>query len=697
VIVPRLRLSLASTLMCPILASAVLAEVRLVPGEYSTIQAAIDDCNDGDTVVVAPGTYTGNGNRDIDFRGKAITVRGSDPNDLNVVAATIIDCNGTDEEPHRGFRFNSGEGPESVVAGLTITNGYGPNEPLEYRYSVGGGIFCGGSDPTITRCRIIGNAAQGYGGGICTHNSSATISYCLLVENSTCYGGAISCFESGPTITHCTVIGNSASSDGGGIHCYREGSNPIMSHCTISGNSSYTGGAICCDADSEPTMSHCILWGNAGLGRDDEISVFDHSQLTVSYSDIRGGQEAVYLGKATLNWSVENIEVDPCFVSPGVGDYRLHLASDSPCINAGDPAFIGTAEETDIDGEPRVIDGRVDIGADEFNPATPSFGISAAEIEFLSDIGDANPEAQHLSIRNMGGETLNWAIIYDCNWLQVHPDSGSTAGSVSPVTLAADITGLARGDYNCELTISDPCALNSPQSVRVNLFIHAPIIELSSPEFEFAALEGGPNPAGQVLSVRNAGLKTLEWTISEDCDWLQVNPSAGRCSRGEANDVTLSVDITGLTRDEYSCQLIISDPLAENSPQVVQVRLFIPCFPSEPEYAQQYADFLAYITHGADPTCWCRWPYGSGFQCDGDADGMRQGFASMRVMTNDLVMLILNWKRKIDTADPCADLDHKAQGFQGYRVFTNDLAILLANWKKKDRDLARDCPRPDGQ
>jgi hypothetical protein len=111
------------------------------------------------------------------------------------------------------------------------------------------------------------------------------------------------------------------------------------------------------------------------------------------------------------------------------------------------------------------------------------------------------------------------------------------------------------------------------------------------------------------------------------------------------------------------------------------------CFPTD--LATQYADFMAYIDAGADPSCWCL-PY----HCDGDADGAVQGFQKYRVMTNDLTLVSNNWKKKIDTADPCADVDHKAQGFQKYRVMTNDLDVLILNWKKKDGDLAGDCPRP---
>ncbi len=68
-----------------------------VPADYPTIQAALDAARVADTVLVAAGTYRGDGNRDLDFRGKDLVLRSEKGRD-----ATWIDCEGTDKDPHRG-------------------------------------------------------------------------------------------------------------------------------------------------------------------------------------------------------------------------------------------------------------------------------------------------------------------------------------------------------------------------------------------------------------------------------------------------------------------------------------------------------------------------------------------------------------------------------------------------------------------
>ena len=139
-----------------------------VPSVYPTIQAAIDDAWIGDTIWVADGTYSGEGNIEIDFGGKAITVRSE-----NGPRSCIIDCRGKG----RAFFFQSGENTDAVVEGFTITGG----GSVDY----GGGIRCMASSPTIRNCILRKNSATEYGGGLCnSYGSSPAVANCTFQDNS---------------------------------------------------------------------------------------------------------------------------------------------------------------------------------------------------------------------------------------------------------------------------------------------------------------------------------------------------------------------------------------------------------------------------------------------------------------------------------------------------------------------------------
>jgi hypothetical protein len=173
--------------------------------DYTSIQSAINDANDGDIILVNPGIYTGNGNRDIDYLGKAITIRSIDPNNPDIVAQTIIDCQGTEQEPHRGFYLNSNEGSNSILDGLTIMDGWA---------SGGGGIICGESSPIIRNCIIENNIGYAGGGGIICGYDTKIIN-CVFQNNNFLMmpltgggGGAINCSGSNPIITDCKFYGN---------------------------------------------------------------------------------------------------------------------------------------------------------------------------------------------------------------------------------------------------------------------------------------------------------------------------------------------------------------------------------------------------------------------------------------------------------------------------------------------------------
>ena len=101
-----------------------------------------------------------------------------------------------------------------------------------------------------------------------------------------------------------------------------------------------------------------------------------------------------------------------------------------------------------------------------------------------------------------------------------------------------------------------------------------PTIDFRPTSFNFAANEGGASPANQTLEVWNSGVSTLHWSVDDNAGWLSLGPTSG-ISVDDHNDITLSVDISGMGAGSYSAIITISDPGATNSPQTVPVNLTI--------------------------------------------------------------------------------------------------------------------------
>lgn len=368
---------IAVALLSPIGFSADI----FVPDDYPTIQGAINAAVDGDTVIVRPGTYVEN----IDFVGKAITVKSE-----HGPGVTTIDGN----QKGSVVWFSSGEGVDSVLDGFALTKGSGADlwPPRTFgggiccekasptiknntisgnSASIGGGIYCEYASPTVTRNIIAGNNAWKVGGGIGFYDSSPVITGNIISGNDTTVnGGAIYCDNSSSTLTNNTVAWNTAD-HGGGIHCFN--SSPTITNNTVFGNkgASYSGG-LCCFG-SQPTICNTILWDNdAPTGPEIWIgSTALPSTLSISYSDVDGSQSSVYVETGcTLDWGAGMIDADPLFTDTANDDF--HLTWDSPCRDTGDNTVV--TELYDFEGDPRIHDGIVDMGADEFHPHLYSIG-----------------------------------------------------------------------------------------------------------------------------------------------------------------------------------------------------------------------------------------------------------------------------------------------------------------------------------
>ena len=347
-----------------------------------TLQAAIDASQDGDSVIINSGIYRGSGNRDLDLEGKAISLTS-----IAGPAGVILDVEGSVADPHRAFTFLSSETHSTVVQGLMMINGYGPTNSISDdgvgRWCVGGAIYCSNSSPRIVNCVFSNNYAQ-YGSAIqLWDHSNASIERCRAVSNApsalsciyiykSCSVGLTNCLISGNggkgvqvdyfskvELANCLVSRNSSSG------LYVGNSQSSLLNCTIADNAKTEGaGFYAYYPTTAPSIENSILWGNRAPFTQTPGTL----PVTVRASCVQNG----YAGLNVITNS-------PQFEAGG-----YHLSAGSPCIDFGhtDPQMNG---EIDLDGNPRVVNHIVDLGAYEYRASStitvqpnPSSGGSVA-------------------------------------------------------------------------------------------------------------------------------------------------------------------------------------------------------------------------------------------------------------------------------------------------------------------------------
>lgn len=224
---------------------------------YRSIKPAVDAAVDGDVIVVEEGAYAGDGNRDMSIGDKGLTIRSVDPNDPRVVAATVIDCQGSASDMHRLFDVLAGEATRLELEGLTITRGYG---------SVSGGtIFCEGAEFRAYNCTFSNNYVVWWGSAISCRDSRVALDGCTF-SNNRCVSsdrGAVFCATSDVIVEDCTFQSNR----GGGIVSFD--TRLTAARCVFEDNTAGDGGAIYASIASNPelpselNLSRCTFTTNA--------------------------------------------------------------------------------------------------------------------------------------------------------------------------------------------------------------------------------------------------------------------------------------------------------------------------------------------------------------------------------------------------------------------------------------------------
>jgi len=425
------------------------------PAHFNNIQAAIDTALDGDIVVLKDGLYRGDGNREISLY-KGITLRSENGPD-----ECVIDCEGSEGDPHRAFMVGSRE-PATIIEGLTISGGY---------MSEGGAVHCSTGTPKIVNCRFVGNSAANGGAIFCQRQGRPEFRSCVFKQNTAELGGAFYCHAGGSaTFNSCLFVENSAQRYGGGLYVNKSGL--VLVNCTVPRNyAKYLGGGLDSSVDSTVTVKNSVFWENRTDQGYQQISCSHRVTLWVDYSTIQGGTSQIYSWLSTLNWGIGNFTANPGFTADG-----YHLRSGSPCRDSGDPlGDYGGLK--DIDGQSRLMAGRVDVGADEF-ATSAILRVWPQEIVFSTLLDGPPPAGAVLQIKNAGIGVMSWTVAAACPWLSISATEGQCGTEWDEVVLDADTSGLETGSYECELSVSAIDALDGLQTVRVTLNIEMPVVRV---------------------------------------------------------------------------------------------------------------------------------------------------------------------------------------------------------------------------
>jgi len=398
----------------------------------TNIQDAVDASTNADSILVTNGIYATGGRvaywELVSVNDEWVEI--GITNRLAVTkSVTIQSVNGSAVTFIQGFQIPGTTNGDAAVrcayltngatlVGFTLTNGATRASGNYQRQQSGGGIYCETSDVIVSNCAFVGNSASFSGGGVCQgtlnnctlcqnyalngfNSSGGGASYsilinCSLSENSASGGGGgaysstlNSCIISsnsapigggaaGCALTNCVLIGNTNSFGTGPFGFVPNGggaSNSKLDNCLIVGNSAGYGNG---GGANDSTLNNCTLVGNSASAVGGGVSgTADLNNCILYYNTAPAGPNCpvvdvwmtlrncctIPMPDGSLDGGGDFTN-EPAFVDLSSGDF--HLQFNSPCINTGNNAYVSTS--TDLDGNPRIIGGAVDLGAYEAQP-----------------------------------------------------------------------------------------------------------------------------------------------------------------------------------------------------------------------------------------------------------------------------------------------------------------------------------------
>ncbi|MBN2736553.1 MAG: right-handed parallel beta-helix repeat-containing protein [Spirochaetales bacterium] len=617
--------------------SLTFADTIEISPDTSTITEAVTRAAEGDIIMLLPGTYSGEGNRNIELGEKSLTIISKEGPEK-----TIINCFSKDHLQNRAFIFSNSI-KKIVISGLSITKGsvfISKNNTEKSENTItafGGTLLIDHANPVFENCVFTECQAE-LGGSVAMiiNNSQPRFSKCLFKNNQ---GDVIYIMRNSRAIlSHCLFTENRAKNPDASGCIYIDGIAKDFSlghlqanNCIFENNQGFSAGVIL--NSGEALFYNCLFTNNKAQsteaayfpsGYGGAVTSYGHIALNNCtfygndssqaggalylehnpvYSNLRNNSyvrnSILWANKCENNRESEQIALentsafiqfsciqnftgqgkeilskDPQFMDPAANDF--HLKPLSYCINAGDPSFSEEEIDLDLSGNQRIFNNRVDIGAYEQNIKISFMELLSRELVFDIIYGTQTKQTKQAYFRNLVPQLMFWKAVSKDNWIILNSHEGQADAVYTPLNIQVEASKMKPGVYETKILLAfEGSDMN--QEIKVKLNIHGSKIELSKEQIEFTLdkrFYNLENPIKEYFTISNSGYLPLNWSVRADSPYINITPQKGTLTITN-QEVTVSVDPKKLQLGENRFSIQIIDNFAINSPLKIPVSISV--------------------------------------------------------------------------------------------------------------------------